>query len=119
MTREDAIEWIEGLRDGWDDITNVTACNMAIEALEQEPCNDAISRQAVIELVEGWWIGHTKEDDLATEIKSLPSVTPQPKMGRWISCDILQEFKCSECRRCFRNKTNFCPNCGARMKDGD
>ena len=35
--------------------------------------NDLISRRAVIELVEGWWLGHTKEDDLATEIKKLPS----------------------------------------------
>jgi len=56
----------------------------AIEKLEREwgaeeiePCEDAISRQAVIELVEGWWIGHTKEDDLATELRQMPSVQPK------------------------------------------
>lgn len=49
---------------------------------EQEPCEDCISRQAVIELCEGWWLGHTKEDDFATEVRALPSVNPQ-KSG-WI-----------------------------------
>ena len=38
------------------------------------------------------------------------------KTGYWIRCDILQEFKCSECRVCFRNKSSFCPNCGAKME---
>ncbi len=30
-----AIEWIEGLRDRWNDKDNVKYCNMAIKALEQ------------------------------------------------------------------------------------
>ena len=41
---------------------------------------------------------------------------PHPKTGYWIKCDILQEFKCSECRVCFRNKSNYCPNYGAKME---
>lgn len=39
MTREEetqsAIEWIEGLRDRWNDKDNIKYCNMAIKALEQ------------------------------------------------------------------------------------
>lgn len=31
---KNAIEWIEGLRDGWNDKDNVKYCNMAIKALE-------------------------------------------------------------------------------------
>lgn len=56
-----------------------------IKALEQEPCEDCISRQAVIELCEGWWLGHTKEDDFATEVRALPSINPQ-KIGHCKDC---------------------------------
>lgn len=55
------------------DLQNAYDCGK----VSQEPYEDCISRQAVIELIEGWWIGHTKEDDLSTEIKSLPSVQPK------------------------------------------
>ena len=41
---------------------------------------------------------------------------PERKKGKWITCDILQEVKCSECRMCFRHKAKFCPNCGADMR---
>lgn len=58
-----------------------------------------------------------RADTMLDELmRSVQSGTPQSKTGYWIRCDILQELKCSECRRCFRNKTNFCPNCGARME---
>jgi len=43
----------------------------------------------------------------------------EPKSGHWIRCDVLQEFKCSECRVCFRNKSNYCPNCGCRIKGSE
>lgn len=36
LTNKEAIEWIEGLRDRWDDTTNVIACNMAIQALKMK-----------------------------------------------------------------------------------
>ena len=87
-------------------------------------------------------VGWTLPLNIAKTIKYLPPVIPKgvtvtdfsdrccecgaeyekvleaskPKPGRWIPCDILQEFKCPECRRCFGIKTNFCPNCGADMR---
>lgn len=39
----------------------------------------------------------------------------KPKTGHWIECDVLKEVKCSNCRMCFRDRTNYCPNCGAKM----
>ena len=33
---KDAIEWIENLRDGWDDSSNIKYCNMAIETLKEK-----------------------------------------------------------------------------------
>lgn len=49
--RLDAIEWIEGLRDSWNDKDNVKYCNMAIKALEQESILDKI----IAEIKEWYW----------------------------------------------------------------
>jgi hypothetical protein len=57
----------------------------AITSLEQEPCEDAISRQAVLEYIEGSdaELGHVSENELVChDIKELPSVTPTHK--EWI-----------------------------------
>lgn len=54
-----------------------TAMMMGIKALEQEPCEDAISRQAVKELY--YKCGYI---DFRT-ICELPSVNPQPKTGQY------------------------------------
>jgi len=94
---------------------------------EQEPCEDAVSRKAVVELVEGWWLGHTKEDDLATEVKALPSVTPTRKKGKWIRITqgrIGEIYMCSKCGRTIEEqgieslvsvRYPFC-HCGAEME---
>ena len=39
---QDAIEWIEGLRNGWNDKDNIKYCNMAIKALENKDVLDKI-----------------------------------------------------------------------------
>lgn len=60
------------------------ALDMAIKALEQESCEDAISRQAVLKIYNEWFnscnIANKKESPKA-QINALPSV--QPKSG-WI-----------------------------------
>ena len=103
------------------------ALDMAIKALEQEPCDDAISRQAVLDVIER----ELFKWDVIDEIRKLPTVNPQPKTGRWISFgtkgeidgQIVRTFICSECGAIsiFRvtngNIVNgdLCPNCGAKM----
>ena len=57
----------------------------AIETLEQEPCEDAISRQAAIEKIH--WLGLDNDTAIKCDlaIRALPSVNPQePKTGHWI-----------------------------------
>lgn len=90
--------------------------------LEQEPCEDAISRQAALNCLTA--TGLKQFDfviDARSKIKSLPPVNPQePKEGHWIG------HFCSECGEeaiTEWNETggelclsNYCPNCGARMK---
>lgn len=94
--------------------------DMAIEALEQEPCSDAISRQAVLEIVER----EQNKGDALSEIEKLPSVNPQ-KSGKWIidkevtfgEWKDTKKYKCSECGiHVGVFNSNFCPNCGAMME---
>lgn len=77
----------------------------------QEPCGDAISRQAVLDLVNSDW----KYEGLETDVASLPPVNPQPKTGYWITTP--QGERCSNCLEEFRSLRNYsyCPNCGCRM----
>ena len=105
-----------------------------IKALEQEPCEDAISRQAVCKIIDdirdcvsvnGYWA-------FLERLKKLPPVKQQePKTGHWISDtiqgeidgQIVKAFICSECGAISVFRTidgkivngDLCPNCGAKM----
>ena len=86
MTREEHISNLETIGcDGWTVTTDAyKSLQFAIQALEQEPCEDAISRRAVLEYIEGSEaeLGHSSENELVCQdIKELPPVNPQPK---WI-----------------------------------
>lgn len=101
-----------------------------IEALEQELCDDAISRQAVLEMAydmseidgehftEPWMVVDVED------IQKLPSVKQEPKKGYWIRGH--HGFGCSNCHKSIEGVwddsidditgTLFCPNCGAKME---
>ena len=121
---DEILDWMcvqEPKTDTWSikDVADTLAKHGLIE--EQEPCEDCISRQAVIELCEGWWLGHTKEDDFPTEVRALPSVNPQ-KIGHWIVGEKYYMGErngcCSVCEDYYTNdwfEMKYCPNCGAKM----
>ena len=91
---------------------------------EQQPCEEAVSRQAVLEYIEGSEaeLGHSSENELVCQyIKELPPVTPQQKTGHWI------DDKCSECgmgiedlidsSEWYRNENpKYCPFCGIKIQ---
>lgn len=101
---------------------------MAIKALEQEPCEDCISRKAVTDttICEGIYCDecsfNTCEDGqsgclLKERVDKLPSVTPKQKMGLWIFDEILdRHYYCSECKSMGVDYWDFCPFCGAKME---
>lgn len=66
------------------DQTTIDACKGAIELLEQEPCKDCVSRQAVINKIFNASDNNCDvvlSSELMDRIKALPPVTPQT---RWI-----------------------------------
>ena len=101
MTNEKAKECIDAIIGTWEicqnqkylsavdveiDAEDIVALKMAIEALEQQPCEDTISRQAVIDLSEKvrFECGSVSQMVSVSKIKELPSVTQQQKVGGWI-----------------------------------
>lgn len=52
-----------------------------------------------------------------------PTIEPEPKKGRWMLRNADSGFHtdcvCSECKSRHAIGWNFCPNCGASMKEGD
>ena len=123
MTREDAIKVLNmveahGLAD--------EAKRMAIEALEQEPCEDAISRQATLEPYKV--LNDTDTLCVAlirANIMQQPPVTPQKKTGRWIKRESgIVLFECSVCKDGYIDQPTcmgkpmfkYCPSCGEKME---
>lgn len=114
-----------------------------IKMLEQQPCEDCISRQAIKEMLNEEWTKYMPmELDInlsfvLEKISELPSVTPKgvtitdfadrcrecgkQKVGKWIDTGIGREelygemFVCSECNNVSYYE-NYCPNCGAKME---
>lgn len=111
------------------------ALEIAIDTLYQQPCKDAISREAVDEYITNLLSGYlydeerTRLEDLTAYIWELPSVTPQPKIGHWILLDECSNsgYYCSECHKKVIKegwsktvkKVKYCPNCGARMAESE
>ena len=124
MTREEAITYAKrAVELGLNDETQAF-CDMAIKALEQQSSEDCISREKAIKQC---GFGMTSLL-IADCLLKLPSVTPQPKIGRWIEqegFDGDEYYDCSECGEsfCLRDGTptdnmyNYCPNCGAKMRE--
>lgn len=136
MTREEAIKMLKSKMDGHMDTSYEWAetVRMAIKALEQEPCEDAISRADARHLIaetnrKALGCISTKAFKILYDgMDALPPVTPQPKTGHWIMTDDTNwydaYFKCSCCgreigmpydlRNQVINKYPYC-HCGAKM----
>ena len=125
MTRKKAIEIMQINRDGvanmsWseDRTKTLAAFDMAIKALEQEPCDDAISREAALrQAINAHKMaqenGFNFKDICEEYLNVLPPVTPKQRTGHWIETWL--SFWCSECKTQFGGAYKFCPNCGAKM----
>ena len=98
------------------------AYNMAIKVLEKEPCEDAISRQAVLEAIRKCHCEEWIKADIGAPIEALSPVTPAEKVGRLVDTGDGHSVECSECGKWFfhgylaKIEIKYCPNCGAKMQ---
>ena len=87
-----------------------------------QSCEDCISREDAIKQC---GFGMTSLL-IADNLRRLPPVTPRPK-GKWIQtkddCDGVNfydfSFECSKCGKEQSFKSNYCPNCGAYMRESE
>ena len=143
MTREEAIEIIEcgEISNRWGKDGEEVE-KMAIKALKQELCKDAISREAVLDIT---WEEQSYTDamnvltEVRDKVKELPPVNPQkpicpsagidcedcpayePKTGHWKRVldktgHLVWECTCGWQQRFY---TKFCPDCGAKMTESE
>lgn len=97
------------------------------KAISQEPCDDCISRQAVLDLFNRSDEYSWEMSLLKRKIEKMPPVTPAEKVGKWTRELIRNEYGgcigakmiCSECGQDngYDKRMNFCPNCGAKMQE--
>ena len=92
MTREEAIKVIEIIEKRFItlDKEERQALILAIKALEQEPCEDCISKKAVLDIVDSYSESRSNVEDVTqdiiSDIMALPTVAPQQKMGHCKDC---------------------------------
>ena len=107
-----------------------------IKALKQEPCEDAISRQAVLSKIKEVcfseeWVqfrvdkgSNGQRDFLINYIEQLSPVTPQTRKGHWVNGEYCSECGCDVPTfivdwRWQEEKdmdAKYCPNCGSKME---
>ena len=103
MTNEEAIEILKQFKKCLSDVVfdekGSEAWQMAIKALEQQPCEDAISRDELLKAIDTWdkfgcnadtklvpvkdcYVPYIHYDDVVKCIKGMPSVTPNQEPMR-------------------------------------
>ena len=93
-----------------------------IEALEQQSCEDCVSRAELNALyAENRPYLATRVSEFGDKLEKLPSVQPVRSKGYWIERTfpyMIHDYKCSECGETIEAiaRSNFCPNCGADMR---
>lgn len=129
MTREEIISNLLYMKHSVkeDTIEDITI-DEAIKVLQQEPCTDAISRQAAIDAFERFIheLGIKDEPynygEMALSPQNVPSVTPAEKVGQWIydrtkDWDGECKYECSECGMGSDVDYAYCMRCGAKMQE--
>lgn len=128
MTNEEAIEVIEQDIPCEYDNDLIEALNMAIAALKAEPCEDCVSREAMLNGLASIAKAKARSDAQKALMgrimfftEQLPSVAPKSRTGKWVAGRTIGDgFTCSECNTRYRMYPmiyRFCPKCGTKMEE--
>ena len=113
MTRQENILTLNEHLDHWKRLLSEKICDQdegektidalqnAIKALEQEPCADMVSRDAMWDVLQRLY---GTEGELVEELMSLPPVLPMPKIGKWIPVEAALPEVGSEVLVCYEFK---------------
>ena len=94
--------------------------------------DDAISRKSLIDYLQIMPIdlGYREVEEIEEYVRSMPTIEPERKKGKWIEQDDSWDGVYYECSACgepwttidgthWDNGMKFCPNCGAEMTEGE
>ena len=89
--------------------------------------SDLIDRQAAIDSINAYLglsaVSRTIQNMTSIQeiLENLPSAEPERKKGKWLLIDAgyYDYVKCSQCGETLVWGKNFCPNCGAEMREGE
>ena len=98
------------------------------DTISRKQANDALKHDATVLGITPYDSGYTPFDAILT-LHTLPPSPSRPH-GHWIDKGITgdwaycidghgncwHEYKCSECNHIHKQKSNFCPHCGADMR---
>ena len=117
---------------GYKDGQEALAFHLELCKEEAEPCEDAISRKAVMDYIKDCTIDLGYENGtymVLDAISKLPSAQPKPREGKWIlvydsdGSRTYEEYygKTSKCPFCgaVDYESKYCPNCGKRVEKGE
>ena len=137
MTREEAIEVIEQDIPCEYDTDLIEALNMAQNALDEvekyKKALKEVERVIDSELLEWKFIDATKAknafaitlrslSEYIKDVENLDTVKPERPKGKWLTpygsySYRLTTYKCSLCGCETDNRSNYCPKCGADMRE--
>ena len=134
MTNEEALEIIgKAQLSSKHTSTEVFQVKRAFQhiksVLEQQPCEDCVSREAVEKIT---WEEPSYDDalnvltEVRDKVRALPSVTPSRPRGKWIIDDDFEHHN-ARCNKCgniidsrllkwYPQRYAYCSSCGADMR---
>lgn len=135
MTREVAEKIVRGITDkiecntadidDWAEFWRFTReeyeefLDMAIEALKAEPCEDCISKQSILDMLDKIETAIEEGDgfqydDWVEYVNEMQTVTSAREKGKWVRHKTeLGAYWCDQCGKRSSNGGNYCPNCGS------